>query len=276
MPQYNKMNKKIILSLLLLILLPSIASAEKYFVLNVNHALGSVTFNSIALRDIDKAVKNNEKSGFAVKALSFDSSNIGTIYYNMSENKNYLIYMPYKENAARIELYNPQNSKIMELDVSSFSNTCGNNVCEGHESHESCTKDCPSGSKDDFCDSISDGICDPDCSPKTDSDCGISVSSNLSAQASSETGKKITSKNIEEKKNPNYVLWISILFFVLLIGAIFLFIKKKKESQIIESLRDYISQNIRSGFSLQQIKEALYKGGYSEKDIEKAVKSIGN
>jgi len=164
-------SNKIVAYIILMILLVNFANAEKYFALDVNYILGSVTFNSINLREIGRQIKYNDKSGFLVKTVSFDNSYIQKIYYNMSENKNYIIYIPYNENAARIEMYNPKNSLVMDIDISSYADTCGNKVCEEHESHESCTKDCSSGSQDDFCDGISDGICDPDCSIKTDVDC---------------------------------------------------------------------------------------------------------
>src|SRR3989338_8643322 len=122
MLQY-KMKNKILVCMILMILLASTANAEQYFVLDVNHVIDYVTFSGISLREIDRSIKYSDKSGFLVKTVSFGNSDIKTIYYNMSENKNYLIYIPYDENAERIEVYNLKNSKIMDIDVSSFSNT---------------------------------------------------------------------------------------------------------------------------------------------------------
>mgnify|MGYP001773454899 CR=1 FL=1 len=52
---------------------------------------------------------------------------------------------------------------------------CGNKICESfppyNENYNKCPKDCPSGSKDNYCDGVVDGICDPDCTEKTDPDC---------------------------------------------------------------------------------------------------------
>lgn len=39
------------------------------------------------------------------------------------------------------------------------------------ENYNTCSPECPSGSKDDYCDKVSDGICDPDCTEKEDFDC---------------------------------------------------------------------------------------------------------
>lgn len=274
MLKYSKMRKTII-PIILLILLAGAANAEKYFVLDVNYIIGSVTFNSISLREIDRRVEHTDNAGFLVKTISFDNSEIGKAYYNLSENKKYLIYMPYSENAARIELYNPKNSIVMDISVSSFANTCGNKICEEHESYESCTKDCKSGSKDDFCDEASDGICDPDCSVKTDADCRngeAKGNASIAAKQGFEEEQKSETQEINEK--PNYLLWVLLVLAIVVIALSFLFIKKRKEGQTSNSLKEYVSENIRRGFTLQQIKEALYRGGYSEKEVDKAVKAV--
>ncbi len=260
-----------------MILLASTANAEQYFVLDVNHVIDYVTFNGISLREIDRPIKYSDKSGFMVKTVSFGNSDIKTIYYNMSENRNYLIYIPYDENAERIEVYNLKNSKIMDIDVSSFADTCGNSVCEEHESYESCTKDCKSGSADDFCDSVADGICDPDCSPKTDADCKGGEGNETAAAEITPIGEEAKENQFrrETEEEPNYLMWILMIFGVVIAALAFLFIKKQKEKHTTESLRQYISESIRRGFTLQQIKDALFREGYREKEIDKAVKAVG-
>ncbi|MBI2647012.1 hypothetical protein HYW99_00895, partial [Candidatus Woesearchaeota archaeon] len=187
------MKHKAILYMIIVILLSSVIKAEKYFVLDINYIYGSIAFNKISLREIDRLIAQNHDSGFNIRLISFQDKEIYSFYYNFSDNDNYLIYIPYNENAFRIEVTNPQNSKVMDIDVSYFSNLCGNNICDMHESYESCKKDCQSGGKDDFCDSVNDNTCDPDCSSKTDSDC-IEIPERLN-----ETSLSTTSK-IEEKE----------------------------------------------------------------------------
>ena len=291
MLQLSKMNNKIIVYLLLMILVVGIVNAEKYFVLDVNYIIGYVTFNKISLKEIDRAIKYSYDSGFLIKTVSFENADLKTLYYDMSANKNYIIYIPYDKNAARIEVYN-NNSKVMDIDVSSFLDTCGNNICDGHESYESCVTDCASGSKDDFCDSVSDGICDPDCSPKTDADCeGKEIEQSTPTQITQnqeqekeQTGyqeEQVSDENLQplETKNDNipksnYLFWFILIFVIAVLIGAYLFIKKRKESQITGSLKQYISENIKKGFTLQQIKTMLFKEGYREKEVEKAIKSI--
>ena len=266
--------KKIILYFILAILLINIAYAEKYFVLDVNYIIGSVTFNSINLKEADRTIKFTDTSGFLVKTVSFENSDIEKVYYNMSENRKYLLYVPYNADAARIEMYNLKDSKVMDIDVSSFADTCGNSICEGHESYESCTKDCSSGGQDDFCDEIKDGVCDPDCSVKTDVDCeSIGANGNASIIAKP-SEKEIIEEAEEAKEKSNYLLWILLISVAVILILLFLFVKRKKEIQTIDSLRQYIGENIRRGFSLQQIKDVLYREGYSDKEIDRAVRAI--
>ena len=268
------MKQKIVINLIMMVVLVNIALAEKYFVLDVNQILGSVTFNSISLRDIDSLIKNNDNSGFLVKTVSFDNADIKTIYFQMPENRNYFIYVPYNEKAARIEVYNQKNSKVMDIDVSSYANTCGNKICEHHESYESCTKDCPSGGKDDFCDSQQDEVCDPDCSAKTDDDCSP-IEDNKSTKTLSDPDKNLNLQENERKtKGKNgisYLFWALAVLSIIVI--LFLFTKKIKENSIINSLKQYINENLTKGYTMQQIKDTLVRSGYSQKEIEKAFKS---
>lgn len=278
MQQHGKMRAKIILSVILTLLLANTANAEKYFVLDVNYIIGSLTFNSISLRDVDRTLNHNDNSGFLIKSVSYKNADLEAVYYNISENRNYLIYIPYDESAARIEVYNPKNLKVMDIDASSFANTCGNGICEDYESYESCTKDCHSGGKDDFCDGVKDGVCDPDCSPKTDLDCtskegnGTITEAKTGAEQKPENEAKQAEEAVKEK--PAYSMWILSAFAVIAIFILFLFIKKRKENQTASSLRQYISENISKGFTLQQIKDVLYREGYDEKEIDRAIRSI--
>lgn len=273
-------HNKIIAYLFFIVLLAGIADAEKYFVLDVNHIRGSVAFNSINLREIDRAIKYDDKSGFLIKVVSLDGSDMQKIYYNMSENRNYVIYVPYEKNTVKILVYNPSNSVVMDLDVSSFAETCGNKNCEQYESYENCPQDCKSGAKDGFCDRVKDGFCDPDCAQEEDTDCAQNAASNKSIGMPATASKinnpqqnQVTPEEIPEQR-PNYLVWILLLLGAVISALIYFIIKKIKEKQIISSLKQYIGENIRKGFTLQQIKDTLFRAGYKEKEIDRAIKSI--
>ncbi|MBI3027109.1 hypothetical protein HYY70_03270 [Candidatus Woesearchaeota archaeon] len=274
------MKKKIALCIFLAILSVIPANAAKYFVLDINNIFDSVTFNGVNVKEIERQINYGDKSGFLIKTLTFANSDIEKVYYNISENRNYQIYLPYDAKAARIEVYNTRNSKIMDIDVSSFANTCGNNACEEHESYESCTKDCKSGSKDDFCDSLADGTCDPDCSPKTDTDCSQvsykGANENLTKTSAGSVVNPNKSPKIPKERKTSLIYFILMPITLVLVvgGLVFIAIKRKRENQIASSLKQYIIENIKRGFTLQQIKDVLYREGYSEREIDKAVKTI--
>ncbi len=116
--------------------------------------------------------------------------------------------LPYFENAKRIVFYH-LSKKILDIDLSDY--FCNkNNVCEIKEgenkilcpsdctgitteitsttirscnknkkcefrlgeNYKTCSQDCSSGSKDGYCDKVSDSICDSDCTQNEDPDCG--------------------------------------------------------------------------------------------------------
>jgi hypothetical protein len=78
-----------------------------------------------------------------------------------------LLGLPYSENVKKVVLLH--NDKVIyskDLEFCDF-----DMLCEESENYLSCPNDCPSGSKDRYCDAIEDGICDPDCGGRTDVDC---------------------------------------------------------------------------------------------------------
>jgi len=78
--------------------------------------------------------------------------------------------IPFFTNAQRIDVFD-QGVKILEVSVAHLADKCGDSICQPHESFDSCSTDCPSGSADDFCDQVADNICDPDCFFDRDVDC---------------------------------------------------------------------------------------------------------
>lgn len=49
---------------------------------------------------------------------------------------------------------------------------CGNKACDKpQENYLTCSLDCPSGAKDEYCDKVKDTRCDPDCAAGEDIDC---------------------------------------------------------------------------------------------------------
>ncbi|MBI4014446.1 MAG: hypothetical protein HY365_00650 [Candidatus Aenigmarchaeota archaeon] len=118
------------------------------------------------------------------KQISFPNDTLGEIVLTKSF---VLLYVPYFVNAMEIRIYDSSGTVKARKTVVQFADTCGNAICEAHESYESCRGDCRSGSPDDYCDSVKDGTCDPDCTTESDTDCaapganktGISLPANV-------------------------------------------------------------------------------------------------
>ena len=91
---------------------------------------------------------------------------------------NFSLEMPYSKNARNINLYDPAGKMILYADVSSMSDSCGNEVCDAGENFKTCPQDCRSGGRDNICDKAADGTCDPDCAAGQDPDCGKTAAVN--------------------------------------------------------------------------------------------------
>jgi hypothetical protein len=87
------------------------------------------------------------------------------------EKTNFNVRLHYFPNGKTIYFLDSSGKIINEIDVSSFADVCGDNICQPQESYAECSKDCPSGTEDNFCDGVKDNICDPDCIPIRDLDC---------------------------------------------------------------------------------------------------------
>lgn len=70
------------------------------------------------------------------------------------------IKIPYHQNYNYLELQKNKTTFFFK-DIGSLCQK--NQHCQAPENHASCPQDCPSGSNDQFCDTLSDGRCDPDC-----------------------------------------------------------------------------------------------------------------
>lgn len=83
----------------------------------------------------------------------------------------YVISLPFNPRAEKVMLSTAAGELIDEVYVGYLTDSCGDTICQAHESYGDCSADCPSGGADNYCDKITDSICDVDCRPEQDSDC---------------------------------------------------------------------------------------------------------
>jgi hypothetical protein len=71
-------------------------------------------------------------------------------------------------------------SNPVKATTTTIPSLCGNKACDKpQENYLTCSVDCPSGAKDEYCDKVKDGRCDPDCVPGDDADCGGSSNTGI-------------------------------------------------------------------------------------------------
>lgn len=190
----NKMKILIFSALLVMALLPSIAIAQqdKFYQLDLFYDNDTIQLKNIIVLpgSISQAT---QKGNYEIKLSAFSSNILYTSSFSIpvsirgeefdpatgtfaskviqSDKLNFTLNIPYFSNGKTINIYYPNSTKVLKIDVGYFAQTCPDKICQPHESYESCPADCPSGGKDDYCDAVKDKICDPDCLPAQDSDC---------------------------------------------------------------------------------------------------------
>jgi len=74
------------------------------------------------------------------------------------------VRMPLPDQASFLEIIDPLDGTQSRINLQFLKPPCGNSVCNyPYESHLSCPEDCPSNSRDHFCNSQASDGCDPDC-----------------------------------------------------------------------------------------------------------------
>jgi len=114
-----------------------------------------------AIKLLDKDDKLSVEKSFGIRFILFGEPP------RILDDEIINIKLPYIESVNKVTL--EHNNKIIFTKVISV---CDNdNSCEDPENYLICTNDCPSGSRDNYCDKVLDGICDPDCAKEVDIDC---------------------------------------------------------------------------------------------------------
>lgn len=83
----------------------------------------------------------------------------------------FVLTIPYFTAGKVINIYDMGGKKVFSTSIEHLARKCGNSICQEDESYKTCSQDCLSGSKDNYCDKIKDNKCDPDCAEKEDADC---------------------------------------------------------------------------------------------------------
>lgn len=190
----NKIKILIFSALLAMALLPSIAVAQqdKFYQLDLFYDNGIIQLKNAAVLP-GSVSQATQKGNYEIKLSAFSNNILYASSFSIpfsirveefdlatgtfaskaiqSDKLSFTLNVPYFSSGKTINIYYPNSTKVLKIDVGYFAQTCPDKICQPHESYESCSKDCKSGGKDDFCDAIKDNICDQDCLPTQDSDC---------------------------------------------------------------------------------------------------------
>lgn len=179
-----------------------------------------------------------EKNALLAELYSLSDEKLLQSYFAMPEEGNYFLSIPYKANGKEIKILSSDSGEeLLKINVQVFAKVCGDKECQGHESYENCSEDCPSGSADDYCDHIEDGVCDFDCQNIKDADTDCTGENPATVQAElkkrlglNDDGKKIGAE--EENgfksipKTKNLAMFIGLIVAAVLV-IIFLFVRRK-------------------------------------------------
>jgi hypothetical protein len=93
-------------------------------------------------------------------------------YENTGESHT-VVNIPYEGRAVKLAVFGPDGKNLLERDISSLAEYCGDGKCGDREYPFTCPEDCKSGVRDSLCDGERDGLCDPDCNgdQTADPDC---------------------------------------------------------------------------------------------------------
>ena len=149
----------------------SLPMKKSYFV-NLEYYDSELSVENVFLKPI-KANLNLRKSDYSVEIINFNGDKIfqKSIYVpnkefslpnsfgKIIENNNFdfSVVLPYSNDAERLLIYN-QGDLVDSVSLESFSDRCGDGVCDNNENHINCLEDC--GIVDGFCE---ESECDPDC-----------------------------------------------------------------------------------------------------------------
>lgn len=233
--------------------------------------------DSVALNDVmvvngnptmssegDYTLKLLDSSGNAINSqfapIEFFISGIGDVNTTLVESR-----FSKFENARKLRVLH-NDKVIFESPIA----LCDNNkMCDNYENSLSCPNDCPSGSSDKYCDHQKDGKCDPDCAKDADEDC----------------------KSFLEKMN-----FVYIGGAIIALAIVFLLLRRKKpkkefsiatpepekiqpvtESKPFEidmALLEWAREQLAKGYTKEQVKLGLIKGGYPTEIADEILRRI--
>lgn len=146
--------------------LAKIDNSSKYYQIYLEKKDDQAIKRGVVVRTGPKEVSTDQKNAVAI-LYSFNNEELVSTTFDLpEEGKNLSLEIPYYNLGKEVVILSTSGEEVLKVSVAAFAKTCEDGTCQGHESYYTCSQDCPSGSRDGFCDSVKDGICDKDCLPE--------------------------------------------------------------------------------------------------------------
>lgn len=265
---------------LTIVMISGVVSAEKGYMLELNSLDGAITFSQVRVTETTIPTESTQENAFSAELIDVAGNQIYKTSFNPIAYGPFTIVLPYLKNIKEIIIRDPSGSEQLRIPVLQFADTCKNSVCDPQESYETCPEDCPSGGSDDYCDERDDNWCDPDCPKEADPDCRTEVTAQkqpeevirgeIAREETEENAVPIAQKELDIK----FIGTISMGVIVTLVVSFFIAREIKAKSARTAQLREYISQCLRQGYRITQIRQVLLHQGYEQKEIERVIMVI--
>ncbi len=138
------------------------AQGERSYVLTMHYSNGTLFFQDVFITEGPPPSRNVQlETGYKAQLISFEDKILdefkfvfatfihGETFENdtiigriISDKVNFTLTIPYFKNAKEIRIYSPLGIRVLSVDVSRFSDICGDKMCKLKENFFSCSVDC--------------------------------------------------------------------------------------------------------------------------------------
>ncbi len=252
------------------------ASAERLYQFELSRSESQILYLGVQVMGGTLPQPASEASdAFALALLDFTRQELHRVSFGPPQYGLFTVAAPYLPSAKEARITNAAGDVVLTIPIAQFAKTCGNAYCEPQESFETCARDCSSGSQDDYCDREPDGRCDPDCKAADDGDCATPLQKPAERLGEQLGGERDTFRDEElvvssgGEAAGSGLWWLALAGAVLALGVA-LFFRSRRAAQLAR----YVESCRAQGYTDLSIREALGKGEYSRRRIERALRKV--
>ncbi|MDO8740237.1 MAG: hypothetical protein Q7J54_01540 [Candidatus Woesearchaeota archaeon] len=119
---------------------------DKHYEITLELQNGKLVLDHVYVIGGKAPARVEPEKGYRMEISSFENQILDSFKFSMFGNKT-TVRTPYFENGKRIEIFDQNGIRALDVDVGRYANKCGNNICGQDESSSSCLQDCPAKGK---------------------------------------------------------------------------------------------------------------------------------